>query len=168
MIRSSAICALLAAATVGAGGCDRFGREQQRSAGGGATAAPAGRASVTDAESPATKIDPAPEEVTASRIAAQQDVVIAGAPACAFKVRYAGLLDQPATWRGEGCAVLTARFAALSELVRLGQSDKLDAAVRERLAELPGGRVFYVEGEHASAIFIPNEAGLLERTDLAD
>ena len=34
--------------------------------------------------------------------------------------------------------------------------------------QLPGGKILYIEGANASAIFAPNEAGLLVRTDLAD
>lgn len=113
-------------------------------------------------------IDPEPDPRAGSHIVASEDIEVAHGPACALWVQYAGEVAQPATWRGERCEALTMRFVDLAGLAAIGQDRKLDADTREAIAGLPGGKVFYVEGAHASAIFAPNEAGLLERHELAD
>lgn len=114
------------------------------------------------------QIDVEPGLDTVSRVVGTEDIEVAGKPACALTVRYAGDIDQPVTWRGEPCSSLTMRFVTLGDLVTIGQDRKLASQTRESIAGLPGGKVLYAEGGHASAIFAPNEAGLLVRIDLAD
>lgn len=157
------------AATLLASGCDRFTSREQ-SAKGNAPAAPARVANSAVVVTPARggRTDPAPVAGTVSRIVDSTDIEVAGKPACALTVRYAGAVDQPATWRGEACTALTVRFVTLGDLGAIGQTGKLDTSAREAVGQLPGGKVLYVEGANASAIFAPNEAGLLVRTDLAD
>ena len=114
------------------------------------------------------RIDPEAGPASASRIVASEDIEVAEKPACALTVQYAGDIEQPVTWRGEGCGMLTVRFVSREDLAAIGQDLKLDPGARESIAGLPGRKVLYIEGSHASAIFMPNEAGLLERHDLAD
>jgi hypothetical protein len=114
------------------------------------------------------RIDPEAGTAVVSRIVASEDIEVAGKPACALTVQYAGDIEQPATWRGESCETLTMRFVAREELAAIGQDRKLDEGVRQAIAGLPDRKVLYIEGAHASAIFMPNEAGLLERHNLAD
>lgn len=114
------------------------------------------------------QIDEPVEPAAASAVVEQQDIVVDGQPACAIEVRYAGLQDQPVTWRGEPCAKLTVRFLSLAELTALGQDGKLGPEALEDLARLPGGKALYVEGEYASALFPANVMERVYRVPLAD
>ena len=122
------------------------------------------------AQAPAARarIDPSPQPATASRIIAREDIVVAGKPACALTVRYAGLIDQPVTWQGERCAELTLRFLTLAEIGRLGQAGKLASETRDDIAALAGGKTLYVEGGFASAIYPANAAERIYAVPLAD
>jgi hypothetical protein len=114
------------------------------------------------------QIDIEPGSHTESRIVASEDIKVASEDACALTVQYAGDIEQPVTWRNARCEDLTMRFVDLSELTAIGQDGKLNASMRETIAGLPGRKVLYIESAKASAIFAPNEAGLLVRQKLAD
>ncbi len=114
------------------------------------------------------RIDPKPESATGSAILDRQDSPVNGEPACALTVRYAGSLEQPVTWRGEPCGVLTLRFVNLVDLNALGQADKLEVEARDDIAGCPDGRVLYIEGAAASAVFPQDSMQQIYRVPLAD
>lgn len=100
-----------------------------------------------------------------SQVVAIEDIRVGDEPACALTVRFAGLPDQPVTWAGEPCAALTAKFVALHDLEAVGQAGKLGAEARDDLAERRG---LYIEGQFASAVYLPNSAGFVREVPLAD
>lgn len=114
------------------------------------------------------RIDPKPESATGSAILARQDSPVNGEPACALTVRYADSLEQPVTWRGEPCGALTLRFVNLADLTALGQADKLEAEALDDIADCPDGRVLYIEGAAASAVFPQDSMQQVYRVPLAD
>lgn len=164
-IQPSALPAILAVLALAA--CDKPAETPPVTADAAPASAPANPAA-PDAPPLSGQIDEPVEPATASAVIAREDIVVDGKPACAIEVRYAGLQDQPVTWRGEPCAGLTVRFLSLAELAALGQDGKLAADARDDLARLAAGKALYVEGEYSSALFPANVEGMVYRVPLAD
>ena len=163
---------LVAAATLALAGCGGktapTGEPEAAASAGQAEAGAAGAPSPALADAAQGQpIDPEGGTLAQSRIVAREDISVGGEPACALTVQYAGDIEQPATF-AEDCKALTMRFVEQKDLAAIGQDTKLDTATREAIAGLPGRKVLYVEGTNASAIFMPNDAGFLEKHDLAD
>jgi len=166
-IRPSVFAAGFAALTLA--GCDKPADAPAGTAQTAQAPAPPIAAPVNPDEAPLPpQIDEPVEPTAASEVIAQEDITVAGEPACAIEVRYAGQQDQPVTWRGEPCAKLTVRFLSLEELAALGQDGKLGPEQREDLARLPEGKALYIEGEAASALFPANVMNRVYRVPLAD
>jgi hypothetical protein len=158
---------MLAALILVAAGCDMAGPANAPEAAASAEQAEAAASPALAEAAQGPTIDPAGGTSPESRIAAREDIRVGGQSACALTVQYAGDIEQPATF-AEDCDALTVRFVEQKDLAALRQNEKLSEAEREAIAALPGGKVLYVEGTHASAIFMPNAAGFLEKRDLAD
>ena len=113
-------------------------------------------------------IDPPPIATDTNMVVKKSDITVAGEPACAFIVRYAGAQDQPVTWRGEACGALSVNFMTMRDLEAIGQSDKINDDARADIATLSKGRAFYIEGGFSSALYPLNAAGHIYSVALAD
>lgn len=158
---------VLASLALATAGCDGSGPAGEPGAAASAEQAEAATSPALAEAAHGQQIDPAGGTQLESRIVAREDIEVGGESACALTVQYAGDIEQPATF-AEGCKALTVRFVEQQDLAALRQYEKLDEAEREAIAALPGGKVLYVEGTNASAVFMPNAAGFLEKRDLAD
>ena len=98
----------------------------------------------------------------------KKDIMVNGEPACALTVRYRGAMEQPVTWRGEGCSKLVIRLSSVEELRRIKQDTKLNGEALEDLARMPGRRALYIEGGHSSALYPENVMHRIYAVPLAD
>ena len=113
------------------------------------------------------RIDPDPEPADRATLVTVETIDVAGAPACAFTVRYPGHVDQPGTWVGEDCALAPPRVASPEELQAYGQLDDLpDEARRDILAMTDG--VVVVETEFSASAWPLNVAGRIYEVVYAD
>ena len=122
---------------------------------------------------PGTPAAPAESQPTASvelsdLVLEKQDITVNGEPACALTLRYRGAVEQPVTWRGEGCAKLLIRLSSIEDLKRIGQDTKFNDETLEDLARMPGQRALYVEGGHSSALYLENVMHRIYAVPLAD
>ena len=152
-------------AALALGGCDRAPRSApapSATVAGETGAEPL--ASTGEAEAAVAEALPSGSSI----VLASETIEVAGEPACALTVRYSEGLEQPVTWRGEGCEAITVKPVSLPDLAAIRQDGKLDAEAREDLAALPGERALYIEGSHASALYPANVMGRIYEVPLAD
>jgi len=154
--------------------CDRHSGGNEANA--GVEADGNGNAPVSQAQLPSKPGAPAAPAKTERMVAIElsdivlekQDITVNGEPACALTVRYSGAIEQPVTWRGEGCAKLVIRLSSIEDLKRIGQDTKLNDETLEDLERMPGSKALYLEGVHSSALYPENVMHHVYVVPLAD
>ena len=85
-----------------------------------------------------------------------------------MNVIYPGQVAQLVAWTNESCKKLTIAFLSLSDLKKMGKLPKLSEEAQDDLLRMKNGRVLYIEGEVASAIYPINVFGRVYTVWIAD
>ena len=98
-------------------------------------------------------IDPEPSKATTELLSEIESYDSHGTFGCAMNVIYPGQVAQLVDWTHESCSKLTIAFLSLSDLKKMGKLPRLSEEVKDDLLRMKNGRVLYIEGEAASAIY---------------
>lgn len=159
----SAGTALAAAALLSACGGEAAGAAQEP---GEAAPEPAVRATGTPARPLAA--DGEGGIARTSRLISMKDMMQGDDPACHITFAYQGHEPETLIWSDEECRDLNAMFLGKAELEHHRDWQHLSQYDRERFAELPGGKVFYVEGNFTASIYPLDYNNLTYEVPVAD
>ncbi len=113
-------------------------------------------------------IDPEPSTASTELLSEIESYDSHGAFGCAMNVIYPGQVAQLVAWTNESCKKLTIAFLSLSDLKKMGKLPKLSEEAQDDLLRMKNGRVLYIEGEVASAIYPINVFGRVYTVWIAD
>ena len=82
-----------------------------------------------------------------------------GEPGCFITFAYRGSAPETLIWDGEPCSAVSTQFADRSFLEQSDNWAQLEDFEQADIGKLPDGRVLYVEGEFAAAIYPVGSTG---------
>jgi hypothetical protein len=88
-----------------------------------------------------------------SRVTGKKDVVLSGKTACKIDFVYDGFDPEDLFWDNEACDAVSAEMVDRVWLEKNGKWEKLDSFAQKQIAEMPNGKVRYVEGAFAASLY---------------